>query len=35
MKVKLIFHFFKEIAGTGFANNFKHQKVQENAYWNF
>lgn len=31
IKVKLIFHFFKERTGNGFANIFSHQKIQENA----
>lgn len=31
IKVKLIFHFFKERAGNGFANIFSQQNIQENA----
>lgn len=31
IKVKLIFHFFKERIGNGFANIFSQQKIQENV----
>lgn len=31
MKVKLVFIFCKEIAGTGFVNIFRHQKIKKNT----